>query len=86
MSQDKFTNSSDNKYYYQSIKDLIRKFNTNLDYGLNSIELKERYFKFGYNELPKIKKSLWKIYLSPIFNFLIVILIISGIFISILGS
>ena len=86
MSQDKFTNSSDNKYYYQSIKDLISKFNTNLDYGLNSIELKERYFKFGYNELPKIKKSLWKIYLSPIFNFLIVILIISGIFISILGS
>ncbi len=86
MSQDKFTNSSDKKYYYQSIKDLISKFNTNLDYGLNSIELKERYFKFGYNELPKIKKSLWKIYLSPIFNFLIVILIISGIFISILGS
>ncbi len=86
MSQDKFFNSSDKKYYYQSIKDLISKFNTNLDYGLNSIELKERYFKFGYNELPKIKKSLWKIYLSPIFNFLIVILIISGIFISILGS
>jgi len=86
MSLDKFSNSSDNRYYYQPIKDLIRKFNTNRDYGLNSIELKERYFKFGYNELPKIKKSLWKIYLSPIFNFLIVILIISGTFIAILGS
>lgn len=77
---------SDNNYYNQKIKDLIRKFNTNQDYGLNSNELKERYLKFGYNELPKLKKSLWKIYLSPIFNFLIVILIISGIFIAILGS
>ena len=59
MFQDNFTNSSDNKYYHQSITDLIRSFNINLEYGLKSIELKERYLKFGYNELPKLKKSLW---------------------------
>ncbi|MFX0012532.1 MAG: cation-translocating P-type ATPase, partial [Candidatus Hermodarchaeota archaeon] len=42
--------------------------------------------KFGYNELPKIKRSIWKIYLAPIFNFLIVILIITGLVVIILGS
>ena len=60
MSRDKFTNSSDNKYYHQPIMDLISKFNTNVEYGLKSIELKKRYIKCGYNELPKLKKSLWK--------------------------
>ncbi|MFX1316137.1 MAG: cation-translocating P-type ATPase [Promethearchaeota archaeon] len=86
MFKDKKNNVADNKYYYQPIEELIRKFNSDLDHGLKSIELGEKYLKFGYNELPKVKKSLWKIYLSPIFNFLIVILIVSGIFISILGS
>lgn len=73
-------------YYNQPIEDLVKNFNTNIEKGLNSSELHERYQKSGYNELPKIKKSIWKIYLAPIFNFLIVILIIAGIIIVILGS
>jgi len=73
-------------YYSQSIEDLIKAFNTDIDHGLKSSELNERYLKSGYNELPKIKKSIWKIYLAPIFNFLIVILLITGIVIVILGS
>ncbi len=73
-------------FYNQSIENLIRDFKTDLDHGLNSSDLPERYLKSGYNELPKIKKSIWKIYLAPIFNFLIVTLIITGIIIVILGS
>jgi Ca2+-transporting ATPase len=73
-------------YYNQSVEDLVKKFNTNLDYGLKLSELNERYLKSGYNELPKIKKSIWKIYLAPLFNFLIIILIISGVIIVVLGS
>ncbi|MFX0038402.1 MAG: cation-translocating P-type ATPase [Promethearchaeota archaeon] len=73
-------------YYNQSIEDLVKNFNTNIENGLNSSELNERYQKSGYNELPKIKKSIWKIYLAPIFNFLIVILLITGVIIVILGS
>ncbi|MFX0036405.1 MAG: HAD-IC family P-type ATPase, partial [Candidatus Hermodarchaeota archaeon] len=73
-------------YYNQSIEELIKEFNTDVDYGLNSSELDKRYLKEGYNELPKIKKSIWKIYLAPIFNFLIVILLITGVVIVILGS
>ncbi len=78
--------TTDNTYYSQPIDVLIEFFKTDQDHGLNSYELNERYRNSGYNELPKIKKSIWKIYLAPIFNFLIVILIITSIVISILGS
>lgn len=74
------------KYYSQPLNDLIKDFNTDTEKGIKSIELDERYSIYGYNELPKIKKSLWKIYLAPIFNFLIIILLVSGIFVAILGS
>jgi len=70
----------------QSIDDLISRFQTDPNNGLKSLEIESKYLEFGYNELPKIKKSLWKIYLAPIFNFLIIILIISGTIILILGS
>ncbi len=73
-------------YYNQPIENLVKNLNTDIENGLNSSELNDRYQKSGYNELPKIKKSIWKIYLAPIFNFLIVILIIAGIIIVILGS
>ena len=73
-------------YYNQPIEDLVKNLNTDTENGLNSSELNGRYQKSGYNELPKIKKSIWKIYLAPIFNFLIVILIITGLIIIILGS
>ncbi|MFW9901357.1 MAG: cation-translocating P-type ATPase [Candidatus Thorarchaeota archaeon] len=75
-----------NTFYNQSIEDLITIFNTDINQGLKSSELNESYLKYGYNELPKIKKSIWKIYLAPIFNFLILILIITGVIIVILGS
>ena len=72
--------------YSQSIENIIDEFNSDVNNGIKLSELESRYLKHGYNELPKIKKSLWKIYLAPIFNFLIVILLISGILIAILGS
>lgn len=73
-------------YYYQSLDELIKEFNTDFNNGLKSEQLEDKYLEFGYNELPKIKKSLWKIYLAPIFNFLIVILIIAGVIVIILGQ
>ncbi|MFW9988776.1 MAG: cation-translocating P-type ATPase [Candidatus Odinarchaeota archaeon] len=77
----------ENSYYYnQSIEELIKKFNTDINHGLNFSELSDRHLKYGYNEIPKIKRSIWKIYLAPIFNFLIVILLVTGIIIAILGS
>ena len=73
-------------YYNKSISDIIQHFNSDPDRGIKSSELEKRYQISGYNELPKIKKSIWKIYLAPVFNFLIVILLITGIAVVILGS
>ena len=79
-------NMEDASYYHQSIDELINQFNSDPDHGLKTLDLEKRYLSFGYNELPKIKKSIWKIYLAPIFNFLILILIVTGIIVVILGS
>jgi len=80
------THLSKKNCYSWEIDDLIEEFETDINQGLDLSSLDNLYEKYGYNELPKIKKSLWKIYLAPIFNFLIVILIISGILVLILGS
>ena len=77
---------SKEKYYSWEIDDLLDNFETDINQGLELSSLDNLYEKYGCNELPKIKKSLWKIYLAPIFNFLIVILIISGFLVLILGS
>lgn len=78
--------SHNQEYYNKSIEELLLIFNSDIDKGLNSSRVEEGYIKFGYNQLPKIKKSIWRVYLAPIFNFLIVILIITGIIVIILGS
>ncbi|MFX1402131.1 MAG: cation-transporting P-type ATPase, partial [Promethearchaeota archaeon] len=69
--------SSYPNYHSQNITELIKTFNTDTEKGLKSSDLEPRYSKFGYNELPRIKKSIWKIYLAPIFNFLIIILLVA---------
>ncbi len=73
-------------YYNQPIEEIVKDLSTNIEIGLNSSALNERYDKSGYNELPKVKKSIWRIYLAPIFNFLIVILLVAGVIIVLLGS
>jgi Ca2+-transporting ATPase len=78
--------SSSETYYHQPINELLKHFNTDPDQGLKFSDLEKRYLLSGYNELPKIKKSIWKIYLAPIFNFLIIILLITGAAVVILGS
>ena len=78
--------SQNQEYYNKSIDELLSIFNSDIEKGLNSSVLEEAYNKFGYNELPKIKKSIWRVYLAPIFNFLIVILIVTGIIVILLGS
>ena len=79
-------NLSEEKYYNLKIDEITEKLKTDINQGLALSNINTLYEKYGYNELPKIKKSLWKIYLAPIFNFLIVILIISGVLVLILGS
>ena len=65
--------SSINEYYNYTIDELIKTFEADLDKGLNSSDIKKKQLEFGFNELPRVKKSIWKLYLAPIFNFLIVV-------------
>ncbi len=79
-------NKLGNKFYNYSTQDILELFDTDTEVGLSSEEVILRLERDSFNELPKIKKSLWKVYLSPIFNYLILILIITGIIIILLGS
>ena len=72
--------------YFQPLESLIATFQTDINSGLSTSDTEKRQLEYGYNELPKIRKSLWKIYLAPIFNFLIIILIISGTIVILLGD
>ena len=68
------------------LKELIEALETNPSKGLLPSELGDRYLLHGHNELPRVKKSIWKVYLAPIFNFLIVILLITGVIVILLGN
>ena len=48
-------------YYNKPLDDLIKRFNTDPERGLKPSEIDQRHVQAGYNELPKIKKSIWKI-------------------------
>jgi len=75
-----------NDYYSKPVEEILKDLGSDRDIGLKSTQLKEKYLIHGNNELPKIKKSLWKIYLAPIFNILIIILIFTGTFVIFLGD
>ena len=79
-------NGNKKDFYYQNIDVLLKEFKSDSNRGLLNSQLESKYNEYGYNELPEVKKNLWRIYLAPIFNFLILILIISGIVIALLGS
>jgi len=73
-------------FYAKSIEEIVNGFNSDIENGLSSAQLGEKESKYGLNKLPEVKKSLWRIYLAPLFNFLILILLVSGVVIVILGS
>ncbi len=76
----------ENTFHYQSLEELFKVFDTHPHSGLKFKEVKSRQTKYGLNELPKITASYWKIYIAPLLNFMILILIISSLIIMILGS
>ena len=70
---------STEEYFYNSeLEQIYKKFQTNPDNGLTLKEVNKRLEKFGYNEIPKVSKGFIKIYLAPLFNWLIVIYLIGS--------
>ncbi|MFW9950723.1 MAG: HAD-IC family P-type ATPase [Candidatus Thorarchaeota archaeon] len=66
-------------YYTQELIQLYEKIQTNPNTGLTNEEAKKRLELYGYNEIPKASKGFIKIYLAPLFNWLIVIYLIGAI-------
>ncbi len=68
----------DKNAYKFTPDDLIKILETDRDNGLSSKEAAKRLTEYGVNELPKVKTSFWKIYVSPISNWLINIYLIAA--------
>jgi Ca2+-transporting ATPase len=65
-------------YYTQDLSQIYEKFETNSTVGLPREEAQNRIQKYGYNEIPKASKGFIKIYLAPLFNWLIVIYLVGA--------
>ncbi len=70
--------STEIDYYNLELEQIYKKFQTNPDNGLSEKEAQKRLFELGYNEIPKVSKGFIKIYLAPLFNWLIVIYLIGS--------
>ena len=68
----------DNNYYNLEKTEIYKKLDTDPNKGLSEQEAKTRLEKYGPNELPKVSRGLIKIYLAPLFNWLIVIYLIGA--------
>ncbi len=81
--------TSPEKRYYNSnsVEKVLEYFNVTAERGLSSQEAAQRLEKFGLNELPKVKRSIWKLYFAPFLeNALIIVYLIAAILMLILGQ
>ncbi|MFX1312698.1 MAG: HAD-IC family P-type ATPase, partial [Promethearchaeota archaeon] len=70
--------STEENFYNLDLEQIYRNFKTDPNNGLTEQEAKARLEKFGLNEIPKVSKGFIKIYLAPLFNWLIVIYLIGA--------
>ncbi|MFX1553447.1 MAG: HAD-IC family P-type ATPase [Promethearchaeota archaeon] len=71
--------SAEVSYYNLELGQIYRELKTDPNKGLSEREVKKRLEKYGFNEIPKVSKGFIKIYLAPLFNWLIVIYLVSSI-------
>ncbi len=65
-------------YYTQEVEQIYQELQTNPKTGLTEQEVNKRLEEYGYNEIPKPSRGFIKIYLAPLFNWLIVIYLFGG--------
>src|SRR5271157_1474545 len=68
------------KYFRaETAEKVLEQFDVSAELGLSSQEAVQRLRKYGFNELPKVKKSIWRLYFAPFLeNALIIIYLIAG--------
>lgn len=64
--------------YSLNLEEIYQKLQTNPKNGLTKEEAENRLKLHGFNEIPKVSKGFIKIYLAPLFNWLIVIYLIGA--------
>ena len=72
-------------FYTKELEQIYKELQTNPNTGLSEEEATKRIELHGYNEIPKASKGFIKIYLAPLFNWLIVIYLVGGLFL-LIGS
>jgi len=70
--------STEENFYNLELGEIYKKFQTDPKNGLSVKEATNRLEKYGLNEIPKVSKGFIKIYLAPLFNWLIVIYLIGA--------
>ena len=66
-------------YCNMELDQIYKKFQTNSSNGLTNEEAQKRLELYGFNEIPKASKGFVKIYLAPLFNWLIVIYLFASV-------
>ncbi|MCD6514552.1 MAG: cation-transporting P-type ATPase [Candidatus Odinarchaeota archaeon] len=80
MEGEKELELSEVETYTLPLEELIKRLKTDIERGLDQKEVERRLAIFGPNVIPKIKPSLFKVYIAPLLNWLInIYLIISTI-------
>ncbi len=74
------------EFYNKSLADTFKELGTDPEKGLTTEESQKRLADQGLNEIPKVKQSIWKVYVAPLLNWLIVIYIISATALAILNE
>ena len=70
----------------QSLLHLLRQLETSPSRGLTYDEVNVRQGRDGLNEIPAPKRSIWELYIRPIFNWLIIMYLINGAVLVALGG
>ena len=70
--------STEENFYNLELDHIYKKLQTDPVKGLSQKEASNRLMEFGLNEIPKVSKGFIKIYLAPLFNWLIVIYLIGA--------
>ena len=65
-------------FYALELEEIYKKLQTNPKTGLSKEQAEIRLQEYGLNEIPKVSKGFIKIYLAPLFNWLIVIYLIGA--------
>ena len=65
-------------FYNLTLEEIYQKFHTDPNIGIGVQKAEIRLEEYGFNEIPKVSKGFIKIYLAPLFNWLIVIYLIGA--------